>query len=337
MPAEIESMMWYGERPWHGLGTEVLEMQTSEQALVKAGLNWEVEKKKLFINENEDDSGSFLKVEGNFAIVRKTDGKTLGVVGSRYVPFQNREAFRWFDDLVGSKEAIYETAGSLRGGKIVWIMSKLPNHIGWSDDPIEQWLVLSNSHDGSRQVSVMATPIRVVCMNTLNAGIRRASAFFEMRHTNRISEMDTIIDARKVLGAATKYFEELDGVLHLLKGYLMSEQEIQKYIYNLFPIKPKNKSSADAEDEIEDFELGPNVQRYVNKILELMETGKGSDVPGVRGSAYGVFNAVTEFADHWQPVKGKAEKMSNKLFSIWYGTGRLLKQRAFNQLIDLVA
>jgi phage/plasmid-like protein (TIGR03299 family) len=336
MPAEIESMMWYGDRPWHGLGTEVLEMQTSEEALVKAALNWEVEKKKLFISGNEDDSGPFLEVEGNFAIVRKTDGKALGVVGSRYVPFQNRDAFKWFDDLVGSREAIYETAGSLRGGKIIWIMSKLPNHLGWSDDPIEQWLVLSNSHDGSRQVSVMATPIRVVCMNTLNAGIHRASAFFEMRHTSRISEMQTIIDAREVLGTVTRYFEELDGVLRLLKSYSMSEQETQRYIYNLFPIKT-NRPTPDAEDEAQDVELGVNAQKYVNKILELMETGKGSDIPGVRGSAYGVFNAVTEFVDHWQPVKGKAEKMSNKLFSIWFGNGRAFKQRAFNQLVDLVA
>jgi len=336
MPAEIESMMWYGERPWHGLGTQVLDMQTSEEALVKAGLNWEVEKKKLFINADGDDSGPFWEVEGNFSIVRKTDGRALGVVGSRYVPFQNRDAFKWFDELVGSKEAIYETAGSLRGGKIVWIMSKLPNHIGWSDDPIEQWLVLSNSHDGSRQVSVMATPIRVVCLNTLNTGIHRASAFFEMRHTSRIS-VETIIDARKVLGTVTRYFEELDGVLHLLKSYSMGEQEIHRYIYNLFPIKTKDQPTPDAEGEAEDFEFGPNVQKYINKILELMETGKGSDISGVSGSAYGGFNAVTEFVDHWQPVKGKAEKMPNKLFSIWFGNGRLFKQRAFDQLVSLVA
>jgi phage/plasmid-like protein (TIGR03299 family) len=238
---------------------------------------------------------------------------------------------------VGSREAIYETAGSLRGGKIIWLMSKLPNHLGWSDDPIERWLVLSNSHDGSRQVSVMATPIRVVCMNTLNAGIHRASAFFEMRHTSRISELQTIIDAREVLGTVTRYFEELDGVLRLLKSYSMGEQETQQYIYNLFPAKTKSQPAPDVGGETEDFEFGANVQKYVSKILELMETGKGSDIPGVRGSAYGVFNAVTEFVDHWQPVKGKAEKMSNKLFSIWFGNGRVFKQRAFNQLVDLVA
>ena len=117
----------------------------------------------------------------------------------------------------------------------------------------------------------------------------------------------------------------------------MGEQEIERYVHTLFPVKTENKPSPDAGDQTEDFEPGPNVQRYVNKILELMETGKGSDIPGVRGSAYGVFNAVTEFVDHWQPVKGKAEKMSNKLFSIWFGNGRVFKQRAFNQLVDLVA
>jgi len=324
--AEVESMMWLGDRPWHGLGVEVLEVQTSEEAIVKAGLNWKVEKMPVYLENG-------IKVPGYYATVRETDGKPLGVVGERYAVLNNVDAFKFFDELIGSKEAIYETAGSLRGGKIVWIMSKLPGHIGWSEDPIEQWLVLSNAHDGSRKISLMATPVRVVCMNTLNAAIHSAAVNFEMVHTAGI--MDKVIDAREALGKVTDYFREMDGAVKLLKDYRMSNQEIKSYVHGLFPLKVKTEESLPGFEDTLNVELGPRIKKYIEKVFELMETGKGTEVPGVKGSAYGAWNAAIEFADHWQPVKGKADVLNRKLDSIWFGSAARFKQRAFDQAVDL--
>ncbi len=334
MAHEIESIMWYGDRPWHGLGVEVLQAQTSEEAIVKAGLDWEVKKREIFLADGT-------KVPGYFAVVRTTDNKPLGVVGGRYVPLQNKSAFTFFDGLIGSKEAIYETAGSLRGGKIIWIMSRLPGHIGWADDPIEQWFVLSNAHDGSRQVSLMATPVRVVCLNTLNAALRGVKVKFEMRHTSGI--MDRVIDAREALGVVTDYFTEMEGVLKLLRNYSMSDQETKSYIHSLFPLKVETNETLAGFGDTLNVEFGPRIKKYIEKVMDLHECGKGSDIPGVKGTAYGAFNAACEFADHWQPVRGKPKgevgstgQLFKKLDSIWFGSAQRFKQRAFDQAVGLV-
>lgn len=344
MAHELESLMWLGDRPWHGLGVEVLEAQTSEEAIVKAGLDWQVEKKEIFTRDGlvvdggediaEVPSEKMVVVPGYYAIVRKTDGRPLGVVGERYTPMQNKDAFKFFDEVVGSYDAIYETAGSLRHGKIIWIMSKLPGHVGSSEDPIEMWLVLSNAHDGTRQLLMMATPVRVVCMNTLNLAISSAVANVEVRHTSGI--MDRIVDAREALGLTNLYFEQMGEVMNTLKGFRMTEDEIRKYVYGLFPLKVKSEEKLNGFEDVMNVELGPRIKAYVEKVLELVETGRGTDIPGVKGSAYGTFNAAVEFADHWQPVKGKSEALNRKLDSIWWGSAAKFKQRAFDQICDIV-
>ena len=337
---ELESMFYMTDesgkgRPWHGLGVEVLEAQTSEEAIIKAGLNWEVEKRDLFVRGRTGAFEDLLPVEDHFGTVRVTDQAVLGVVGSRYTPLQNKSAFTFFDELIGSKEAIYETCGSLRGGKIIWIMSKLPGHIGWSEDPIEMYLILSNAHDGSRQVNVMASPVRVVCNNTLNAAIQNAKVNFEMRHTSGL--MDRVVDAREALGIATDYFRELDGVLAALREHRMSEDEIKAYVHGLFPLKVSTGEKLSGFEDTLNVEIGPRIKKYIEKTLELTETGKGTDIPGVKGSAYGAFNAAVEFADHYQPVKGKNESMlSRKLNSIWWGSAARFKQLAFDRVCHIV-
>lgn len=347
MAHELESMFYVmgenGEgRPWHGLGTPVYECLTSEEAIVKAGLDWEVEKKEIFTKDGMTlseggvlvPSEKMVVVPGHYAVVRKTDGCPLGVVGERYTPLQNRAAFAFFDEVVGTHDALYETAGSLRNGKIIWIMSKLPGHVGWDEDPIEMWLVLSNAHDGSRQLFLMATPIRVVCMNTLNIAISSAAANVEVRHTSGI--MDRIVDAREALGLTTMYFEQMGEVMKSLKEFRMTEEETKKYVYGLFPLKVKNEDKLTGFEDVMNVELGPRIKTYIEKVIELTETGKGTDIPGVKGSAYGAFNAAVEFADHWQPVKGNAEALNRKLDSIWFGSAARFKQRAFDQICHIV-
>jgi phage/plasmid-like protein (TIGR03299 family) len=312
---------------------------TSEEAILAAGLDWVVEKQEVFIQEKtERPEGEvnvrLVQVPDHFAIVRVTDRSPLGVVGGRYTPLQNKDAFKFFDELVGSKEAIFETAGSLRGGRIIWIMSKLPGVIGSGDDPIEQWLVLSNAHDGSRKVSVMATPVRVVCMNTLNAAITAASSNYEMTHTSGIFER--IVDAREALGLVTQYFERMGDVLNMMKTRTMTDAERKSYVYALFPMKVKSEASLEGFEDTLNAEIGPRIKVYVEKMFELLETGKGTDLPGVKGTLYGAFNAACEFADHWKPVKGNNDPLNRKLDSIWFGTAARFKQDAFDYAVGMM-
>src|SRR5690606_38959722 len=174
MPAEVETMFYVKEKPWHGLGTMVEEAPDSEQALVLAGLDWAVRQEPLYL-----ENGT--QVPGMVANVRATDGKVLGVVSTRYKVVQNREAFMWTDALLG-QGAGYETAGSLNAGRKLWLLARLePRHV--LGEEFAPYLVFVNTHDGCGSIRVALTPIRVVCQNTVNMALRGAKRQWSARHT----------------------------------------------------------------------------------------------------------------------------------------------------------
>ena len=166
-----EASMFYVDRPpWHGLGRRLAEPATAEEAIQGAKLDWEVAKVPLYAAGN----ARMFPVDGKFGIVRKDkwdsdDCKVLGVVSQQYTPLQNREAFTFFDPIVGDGAAIcYHTAGVLGDGQRIWILAKLPDSITVRNGDIsDKFLLLTNSHDGESAVQMKFTPIRVVCQNTL--------------------------------------------------------------------------------------------------------------------------------------------------------------------------
>ena len=166
MPANVETMFYVREKPWHGLGVEVKEAPTSADALVYAGLDWAV------MQENVYTEGGIL-VPGYRVNLRSTDNAALGIVSDRYKVVQNEDAFQFTDDLLG-EGVTYETAGALQGGRKVWMLARMPHRYIIAGDEIAPYLVVMNSHDGSSGIKVAMTPIRVVCQNTLNLEIGRA-------------------------------------------------------------------------------------------------------------------------------------------------------------------
>ena len=166
MATNVESMFYVRETPWHGLGTKVMETPTSKEALSLAGLDWKVLQEPIY-TENEE------LVEGYKANVRDNDRKVLGVVTDRYKVIQNEEAFAFTDELLG-EGVRYETAGTLQGGKKVWLLAHLPHEYIISGERISPYLLFSNTHDGSGAIKAELTPIRVVCNNPLNLAMATA-------------------------------------------------------------------------------------------------------------------------------------------------------------------
>src|SRR5579871_4073541 len=177
-------MMYVGEVPWHGLGTRFETAPSLAEAIVAAGLNWEVQKVAL------QTVGLNLDVPA-MAMQRKSDNKILGVVGKEWHPLQNSEAFEFFTPFVDEKQAEINTAGSLRGGQRIFVLAKIkrdPMEIV-PGDAVEKYILLSNSHDGSQAVRVGFTPIRVVCANTLAMAIGDgASQLIRLRHTKNLND-----------------------------------------------------------------------------------------------------------------------------------------------------
>ena len=175
MAALVESMFSVREVPWHGLGTIVREAPSSEEAIRLAGLDWDVYPEEVYTK-----SGN--KIPGAYANVRSNDGSALGIVGERYQIVQNSEAFNFTDELLG-EGVKYETAGSLKDGKVIWLLAQLPEAYKILGDEVTPWVCFTNSFDGSGAIKVAMVSTRVVCNNTLNVALKNAKRTWIFRIT----------------------------------------------------------------------------------------------------------------------------------------------------------
>ena len=291
MAALVETMYSTREKPWHGLGTVVREAPASEEALRLAGLDWNVVQEAIYTPFRE-------KIEGFKANVRDTDRKVLGVVSDRYKVVQNVEAFSFTDELLGHGVR-YETAGSLSGGRRVWLLARLPREYIIAGERISPYLVFSNTHDGSGSVKVAVTPVRVVCNNTLNLALETAQRSFSMVHTGNIS--DKITEARDTLFKAESYMDRLGAEFEQLHQQKVTDAEVQKYIELLIPME----SNATRTQE-----------KNVNRLREDLATRyyDAPDLQKVGKNAYRFINAVSDFATHAEPLRRTANYSEN-LFS----------------------
>ena len=288
MSANVESMFYVRETPWHGLGTKVMEAPDSEGALIAAGLNWNVVQEPIFTGENEP-------IRGYKANIRDSDRKVLGVVTDRYKVIQNHEAFAFTDELLG-QGVRYETAGSLQDGKKVWLLAHMPHEYIISGERISPYLLFSNTHDGSGAIKVALTPIRVVCNNTLNLALSTAKRSWSMVHTGDIrSKMQ---EARDTLFMAERYMDELGKEFEALRLKKLSDQKVMEYIEVLLPVEDglTPQQIKNIERLREDMKI-----RYFDA-PDLQDTGK---------NAYRFINAVSDFATHAKPLRRTANYKEN--------------------------
>lgn len=280
MAANVETMFYTREKPWHGLGTRVEEAPTSKAALILAGLNWQVEQHEIRTVEGID-------LKGYLANVRNTDGKVLGVVTDKYRVVQNEEAFAFTDTLLG-KGVTYETAGSLQEGKKVWMLAKLPQRYIISGDEITPYLVFSNSHDGSGAIKVAMTPVRVVCNNTLNLALDTARRCWSTNHTGNLA--GKMQDARQTLLYADNYMAELGRAFERLNRIKVTDRQVMEYINGMFPATENmsDQQKKNVNRMKEDLKL-----RYFDA-PDLKEVGK---------NGYRFVNAVSDFATHAKPLR----------------------------------
>lgn len=309
-------MFFRGETPWHKLGTAVNGNLTVEQAIQTAGLNWEVGMKPL---QTTDGIGVAHK-----AVYRKTDSSILGIVGPSYNPLQNSEAFAWFNPFVESGVASFECAGSLNGGRKVWILAKIniDNQEVVAGDPVSAYILLSNSHDGTLAARAGFTPVRVVCNNTLSAAHTTfASKLLRVNHTkNIVTNLEKI---QETMDVATRTFNATVEQYKTLAKRGINTADLEKYVNIVFR----------AQSKVDEFEA---VETRKSKVLEdvtnLFETGRGSDIAEVRGTLWGAYNAITEYIQY---NRGKDE--SKRLNETWFGGGMVLNNKALKTALDMTA
>lgn len=284
MSHAIESMFSANrEKPWHYEMTKdvtklIQEAPTSKDAIKYAGLDWEVLSNPIF-----DTDGN--KIDGFRANTRSSDNSVLGVVTDKYKIVQNVEAFDFTDNLIG-EEMHYETAGSLKGGKTIWLLGKMPERY-ICGDKFEPYICFTNSHDGTGAIKIAMTPIRVVCNNTLNMALGTAKRSWSTKH---MGNMETkLAEARHTLELADDYLNTLSSEAEKLANTNMDEDEVMKVLDEMFPL------AEDASDRQKN-----NVQNAKDGILYCMIR---PDLVRFLNTRWGFINAVSDFVGHATPAR----------------------------------
>jgi len=293
MPAGLEqndTMFSVRKVPWHGMGAVLDDAPADiDDALRKSGLDWDVVQTPVLFRPptasgvvearrpNEDKPAAFVNT-------RSDDGSVLGIVSDRYRIMQNREAFSWLGNLIGS-ELHFETAGSLNGGKRTWVLANLPDHVEVGGDAVKMFIFVTNAHDGTRAVKAAVSPIRIVCQNTLTFALQSAPRIYSLNHI--ADPNGKLLEARAVMGVTMNYAKQFKDLGDRLASEQMTERQLKAVLTKLYPT---------------DDGLGLTDRKKANReeakahIMHLFTEGK--TVGAAPGSRWSGLNAICEFADY---------------------------------------
>jgi len=270
-----------GVVPWHGIGTVLDGVLTSDEAIKEARLTWTVEQTPVYTAANWDKA-----IPGFVANVRSDTKEVLGIVSERYHVAQNKDVFAFADELIGNGKVkcTYETAGSLFNGRRVFMLVNMP--VGRIvEDVYKPYLCLSNAHDGSACLQIFLTAIRVVCNNTLSAALSTAKRKFSIRHLAIMEQRKD--EAVKAMGAASKYFHDLEVFASMLAG---RKVKIDKVLEKLFPVsREMSKRQLKTNNE---------VKQAIKSLLH-----KKDDLQNIKTTAWGVYSAIADYRSNAEPKR----------------------------------
>jgi len=301
------------EVAWHKLGTVTADALTADDALRTAQLDWEVLKSDSPVSVSVgDDLVSFKEKFMTYRANPKTKKpEALGVVGSRYTPLQNSEAFAFLNDLSDESGAVFETAGSIDNGRKVFMTMKMPDglEIGGVDS-VNLYLMAWNTHDGSSSFNVAVTPIRVVCQNTLSWAIDSAVSNFAWRHTPKMTSKVQV--ARETLGLTFKFVEAFEKQAEKLLAQGFTDQQFFKLVEKLIPVDEESLRVQNVAEEARG---------------ALMGLWKAPTQANVANTKWAAINAVVEYSDWAKPVRGANQAVA-RAEKIVTGANNSFKSRA---------
>jgi phage/plasmid-like protein (TIGR03299 family) len=313
------------EPAWHGLGKVLDKCPTSEEAIKLAKLDYEVKLAKIYA----EIAGSHKEVEDKYATYRTDTNHIFGVVGSKYEVVQNQHAFDFFDAIVGEGEAIYETAGALGHGETIFVTAKLPSYIrvGNKDD-IEKYLLFTSTHDGTRSIQAMFTPVRVVCNNTLQAALSGKGTRVSIRHTR--SAQDNLKEAHKILGITNRLSDELGEIFNAMSKVQLDTKALKEYVDLIFLSKEELQTLAkgDLRKDI----ISTRKENIISDVLKYAEVGVGQQTETAKGTLFGAYNAVTGYYQNGKSYSNSNDKAESLLLGAAYGTGQKAFDLAYNIL-----
>ena len=343
--------------PWsNGLAKNVEGCKTAQEVMERAGLNWFVKKCELvakmpiLLNGNNTLEGgnAFAKdgyiyrdCDNAFATYRTDLNIPLGLVKSKYEVVQNLDAFNFFDDAIGEDKAVYLRAGTLGYGRKIYVTAKLPIETTVNGDKIDNYLVFSNSHDGSGSVDIMFTPLRVACTNMLAAGRKSAFAHIRIKHTKTVKER--LDKGAEILRIACENATAVEDIYRSLEFFKMDDRQAMDYFarlqlteeeyFKLMDYDPKNGLTKLFNREYMTLDRTGISMRKANQLSTLFDYYYyGIAQKDIVGSGWGVYNAVTGYYSNVLEMEG--EKRTDSL--LW-GSANNSITNALDLMLDMRA
>ena len=307
----VAQMAYAGEKPWHGLGTEVSNDLTPEQMMVKAGLDWDVREVESFI---EVDGQKIMT--GQKSLIRSTDNKLLTNVGKGWNPVQNSEAFEFFSEYVLAGDMEMNTAGSLKGGKNVFALAKVKESFSiLGDDQVDSYLLFSNPHEYGKAIDVRFTPIRVVCNNTLTFSLNSASKnFVKLNHRSKF-DADMV---KQQMGLASEKFAQYKDMAEFLSTKRFSVESLMNYYNEVFPHTYSKGKEVKVVDDL---------TKNAKAAMDVLYTQPGANFG--EGTWWQALNSVTYLTDH---KMGRSAE--SRMQSAWFGQNQARKVKAVNKAVE---
>ena len=321
---DSDTMFSVREKPWHGLGTVLDEYPGSiKEALELSGLDWSITQRPVHFPVATDVGGheitTYAQANNLWLNVREDTNEPLGVVTDRYKPIQNHEAFAFMDNLIGS-QMHYETAGSLHGGKKVWVLCKLPDYIQVAGDDIGQYVFIANTHDGKSSCLVSVSPIRIVCANTLGWAISKAKSggrTYTVRHTGNINAK--LHEARNVMGVTIDYYKQFKQLGDEMALTAFTEKDMNKVLAELYPVEGSMGDRAVKNREV--------AQKAIMSIY--LGEGKDGDTRGnAPGTKWCAANAIAEYTDYGRKMTKRGNQVARSF------EDNAIKQRGFDLVLN---
>lgn len=340
--------------PWaSGIGKDVSDCHSSKEVMIKSGLNFYVDKCDLVAkmpfsvngNNNVNETAGEFAHDGHifrdcpnaYGTYRTDTNTPLGLVKIKYEVIQNIDAFNFFDDAIGAGKAVWDRAGMFGYGHKIFVSAKLPVTTKVGKDEIDNYLVFSNSHDGSSSVNILFSPIRVICTNMLNSAIKSSDSYIRIRHT--ASARDKISMGADILNMSIKHANTAKELYDSLLTIKMSDDQVLEYLANLqltdaeraalIDYDPKNGYKKLINREYLVMERTDISMKKVNAIVNMFEYyNDGIGQKDIAGTAWGAYNAVTGFYSNVANLEG--EKRVNSLL---YGGANKNMSKAINDVL----
>ena len=326
----VETMAYTGQTPWHELGHALPAKQGIDVWAQAAGMDWRIQETPVrYLASNGESASS--ELSGLYAepkefpeqkvLYRSDTQAPLSVVGSRYQVVQPREVLEFYRDLTEVAGYELETAGVLKAGRKFWALARTGKSAALKgNDVVNGYLLLATSCDGTLATVAMPTTVRVVCNNTLTIALRDGVGAVKVPHS-------TAFDAQAVKRQLGVAVGQWDSFMYRMKT--LAERKVKTHEAMNYFLKVICNT-----DQHSDMSVGLTNERALKKVQMLYEGhGRGAEMHAAKDTAWGLLCSVTEFIDH----EKQARSQDNRLDSAWFGQGAVIKQRALDHALQLVA